>query len=809
MHRYICWPQQPFFSIVTRLILFRFLMAVLQLNQIETERTATRVMKALKRMPSGLQHTYDMTIDRIRSQAKPDIELAFRVLQWLAYAKRPVLVEELQQALAVEWDEDEEPPRALDLDNVLDASSLLDVCAGLATIDEESNIIRLVHYTTQEYIVKFCRKLFASAHLDISRTCLAFISFDEFGDGFSRSDIQFHRRLDRYPFFSYVARYWGHHLRGHPEEDLRELTSSFLNDDSRVSSCGQVLHVSDVPHEGYSQNFPRRLHGLHLAATFGLEVTTSSLLQSTSDSDPRDSFDRCALHYAAKEGQASVIQLLLSKGCHIDVRDKNGKSSLQYAAENGHVEVVRCSAEAGALLGARDTWGHTALHQACKWGHETVVRLLLQKGASMELESFRGARPLHFTAATGQSEIARILLEEGADVDARNAKGWTPLIVAAYRGHSTVSQILLDAGGTVDKRTTDHEKTALHWAAELGQDKAVSTLIRSGASVHLLDMFGETALHYAAENGHQKTVDFLLNHNAPLETLDSHGRTPLDCAEDQETICKMLRKHVDRDVQAETSGSQMRLAAVMGDAAMLQSILDKDEISTSPVDAQKDTALHLAALEGHYNVVEMLITKRFSVNARGESGCTPLHRAANQGHALIVRHLLENGADLKAANKTRRTPLLCAALNGHTDVMKVFVEDWHVNVNNHTADMTLLWGASKYGHSAMVQLLLDLGAHIDALHPVFEKPALTAACHRGHLDTVRILLEAGADVDIQDASGKTPLHHAARDGHSEIVKLLLDKKANRDLVDHEDETAWDFAERYGHRRVKNLLSRSE
>ena len=740
-------------------------------------------MRALKQMPSGLEHTYDMTMDRIQSQAKPDIELAFRVLQWLTYAKRPVLVEELQQALAVEWNEDEGPPRKLDLDNILDARSLLDVCAGLATIDEESNVIRLVHYTTQEYIVKFRGELSASAHLNISRTCLAFISFDEFGDGFSRSDIQFRGRLDRYPFFSYGARYWGHHLRGQPEEELRELTSFFLNDHSRVSSCGQVLHVSDISYEGYSQNFPRRLHGLHLAAAFGLGATTSLLLRSASDSDPRDSFDRCVLHYAAKEGQASVTRLLLTKGCHIDVRDKSGNTSLHYAAENGHVEAVKCLAEAGASLDATDTSGHTALHQASKWGHETAVRLLLQKGASIEVESYRGTRPLHFTAETGQSEVARILLEEGAGVDAQDAKGWTPLHFAACRGHSTVLEILLDAEATIDKRTGDHWKTALHWAAELGQDKAVSTLINSGASLYLLDMFRETALHYAAENGHEKTVDVLFNHNAPLDTLDSHGRTPLDCAEDQKTICTILRKHVDRDVQAGIPGSQMRLAAVTGDAVMLQSILDKDELLTSPVDAQKDTALHLAALEGHRDIVDILIRKRFSVSAKGESGCTPLHRGSSQGHALIVRHLLENGADLNARNKTGRTPLLCAALNGHTNVMKVFLEDWHADVNNHTADMTLLWGASKYGHSAMAQLLLDFDADIDALHSFYRKPALTAAGHRGHLGTVRVLLEAGANVNIQDGSGKTPLHYAARDGHGEIVRLLLDRKAKKELRD--------------------------
>jgi hypothetical protein len=41
--------------------------------------------------------------------------------------------------------------KALDSDDIYDVEGVISVCAGLVTVDEESNIIRLVHYTTQEY----------------------------------------------------------------------------------------------------------------------------------------------------------------------------------------------------------------------------------------------------------------------------------------------------------------------------------------------------------------------------------------------------------------------------------------------------------------------------------------------------------------------------------------------------------------------------------------------------------------------------------------------------------------------------------
>ena len=39
----------------------------------------------------------------------------------------------------------------LDEDNLPEIEDMVSVCAGLVTIDEESNVIRLVHYITQEY----------------------------------------------------------------------------------------------------------------------------------------------------------------------------------------------------------------------------------------------------------------------------------------------------------------------------------------------------------------------------------------------------------------------------------------------------------------------------------------------------------------------------------------------------------------------------------------------------------------------------------------------------------------------------------
>jgi hypothetical protein len=98
----------------------------------------------LKKLPTGSEaydYAYKDTMDRIEGQLEDEKELAKQVLSWITCAMRPLTTSELEHALAVELEE----PR-LDLENICPVYHMVSVCAGLVTVDEESGIIRLVHY---------------------------------------------------------------------------------------------------------------------------------------------------------------------------------------------------------------------------------------------------------------------------------------------------------------------------------------------------------------------------------------------------------------------------------------------------------------------------------------------------------------------------------------------------------------------------------------------------------------------------------------------------------------------------------------
>ena len=76
------------------------------------------------------------------------------------------------------------------------------------------------------------------------------------------------------------------------------------------------------------------------------------------------------------------------------------------------------------------------------------------------------------------------------------------------------------------------------------------------------------------------------------------------------------------------------------------------------------TLLTHAAMDGHTEVVKLLLKKKANVNARGRGGFTALHNAAQKGHLEIVQMLLDNKADINVKNERDVTPLHLAAGKG-------------------------------------------------------------------------------------------------------------------------------------------------
>ena len=159
-------------------------------------------------------------------------------------------------------------------------------------------------------------------------------------------------------------------------------------------------------------------------------------------------------------------------------------------------------------------------------------------------------------------------------------------------------------------------------------------------------------------------------------------------------------------------GPLMLAAAEEGNAARLISTLGYIRNINFKGGDRKQTALHKAAIQGHEEIVQLLLSNGASLEAKDIWEQTPLHRAALSGHNSTVELLLSKGASLEAKDKVRQTPLHCAT--------------WH-------------------GHTSTVELLLSKGASITAINKRGKTPLGTATV-RHQTDTMKLLQSKAAEL---------------------------------------------------------------
>ena len=103
----------------------------------------------------------------------------------------------------------------------------------------------------------------------------------------------------------------------------------------------------------------------------------------------------------------------------------------------------------------------------------------------------------------------------------------------------------------------------------------------------------------------------------------------------------------------------------------------------------------------------------------------------------------------------------------------------YVNAKDKEGRTPLSW-ASWYGYEAVVKLLLEKGAVLDAESFHSDQTPLSYAAGNGHEAVVKLLLEKGAALEAESLySGWTPLSYAAENGHEAVVKLLQGKGAEK------------------------------
>jgi ankyrin repeat protein len=318
----------------------------------------------------------------------------------------------------------------------------------------------------------------------------------------------------------------------------------------------------------------------------------------------------------------------------------------------------------------------------------------------------------------------------------------------------------------------------LHQVALGKQSDLEKVLEERPALVNFRDYDRRTPLHIAASEGHVGICHFLIKKGARVNRSDRWGGFPLDDAHRHRhaEIVNLLREH-----GAKFGSTSMTVnlitAASEGNVKEVRTLLEFGSIDLNQGDYDHRTALHLAANEGHLEVVELLCKAGAYLDVKDRWGETPLDdaRKAKKNSASIVKILSgaagDYSSDQGAAKSHEREDQ--SAHQATATLLQEHVDEGmaQLPIQEFALGCSLLHQAALGNQIVLEKILLEQPALVN-FRDYDRRTPLHIAASEGHLEICQYLVQKGARINRSDRWGGSPLDDAHRHRHAEVVKFL-------------------------------------
>jgi ankyrin repeat protein len=298
----------------------------------------------------------------------------------------------------------------------------------------------------------------------------------------------------------------------------------------------------------------------------------------------------------------------------------------------------------------------TLLHTAAQHGQLDAVNLLLDRGLDPNTrEKGDNTYPMHWAAAAGHLDVVRRLADAGGDVVGRGDDHALEVIGWATCWRNYQSDI---ADFLVSRGARHHIFSAI--ALNLADDvRRIVAADRATLSARLTRNDGHrTPLHHAVFNDRPDMVALLLDLGADPLAVDGGGHTAVAYATTptvDRPILERIRAMTEAELVSARRGNRKAQVGLMdviallglGELGVLERIV-RDSPELLAPNGAANGALHVMAKRNDVASVTWLLDHGADPNARWSHWgalVTPLHLAAMQGHAEMVRLLLARGAD--------------------------------------------------------------------------------------------------------------------------------------------------------------------
>ncbi|KAL3531396.1 hypothetical protein ACH5RR_010718 [Cinchona calisaya] len=297
----------------------------------------------------------------------------------------------------------------------------------------------------------------------------------------------------------------------------------------------------------------------------------------------------------------------------------------------------------------------------------------------------------------------------------------------------------------------ERQLTSLLWcSAKRGTAYFASALIEAGVDVNSRNSDGESAMSLAVKSGNIDVVQVLvesgytIEHSVDLFLHDAAAMNRLDLVE---ILC-----------------------------------VGYQDIDLNSPDPEGQTALHVAAIHGHLEVVKFLVSKGSDPDVVDFEGWSPLHYATQEGHVEAVEFLLDHSISAKYS----------ITREGKT-AFDLAVDEGHSHLYNMLDLGDVLHRAARIDDVEAIKNCLAEGGKVNSRDQNGWTP-LHKAAFKGKIESVKVLINHGAQVDLVNDIGCTPLHLAVEASHIQVASYLLANGAKATLKSLKAEIPHDLVE---------------
>jgi ankyrin repeat protein len=517
--------------------------------------------------------------------------------------------------------------------------------------------------------------------------------------------------------------------------------------------------------------------------------------------------------------------------------------------ELNKIELVKILIGAGADVKQPNQKEETALHLAINSSNELnkieLVKILIDAGADVNKKNKAGDTALlcalEMKSDDNKIELVKILIDAGADGKVGD-DGKTPLaLIVSYLVKSIApNNEAYETGKEAYKAKKEADKTnkeaykiietllernvdvnaALHLAIEYGH-RLIHDSLNSGFPMFVMDIIKKliqaqpnfnvpyTALELALQKGYNPVTKLLIDAGASPETVQKALTLAKQLGYPQNKIqdifpsalgedIELIAPEVVQDSQMPNISDSKELinhsilsnACIFGRIDIIKRFINEYKkygwtaINRSQYD-NGNTALHLATIYGHEEIVQIIIDATGSLSDNNNRN-TALHLATIYGHEKIVQIITDTLRDTKcdSPNEDCNTALHFAIMDNRPKIAQMIIDTSNEYTSYYipnNAGYTPLKLALKYKHGEIVKMLMH--SHAKGGFNFIEdvKEILSEAIEAGNISTLELLIKAGANLEWQDDDGEfnfnedvnNILRKAIEDGNISTLELLI------------------------------------